>query len=101
MKEENKEVEQKLNNAKKISIKEGSAYGVSEGFGLKYITPYALSLGATNTHIGFLTSFPSILGNLSKLYTINLMWKLSRRKIAYYVDLFQAIMWLSIILIAV
>ena len=96
-----KEVEKQLREARKISIKEGSAYGVSEGFGLKYITPYALSLGATNAHIGFLTSLPSLLGNLSKLYTLKLMWKLSRRKIAYYGALFQAIMWLFIILIGV
>ena len=46
--------------AREISIKEGSANGISEGFGSRYITPYALALGANNIYIGF--DMPQVLG---------------------------------------
>ena len=58
-----------VRKAKKTSIREGSAYTISEGFGIRNITPYALALGASNTHIGFLTSLPTMIGNFSKLLT--------------------------------
>ncbi len=85
--------------AREISIKEGSANGISEGFGSRYITPYALALGANNIYIGFLNSLPSLLGNFSKLYTIKVMWKTKRKKIAFLGSLSQAFTWLLIILV--
>lgn len=91
--------ERKIKKARKISIKEGCAYAVSEGFGLRNITPYALSLKASNAHIGFLTSFPALIGNLSQLFTSKLMLKKSRKKIVFYGVLLQAIFWLVIIFV--
>jgi len=90
---------EKINKTKVISIKQGSAYGVSDGFGLRYITPYALSLGATNTHIGFLTSIPSLIGNLSQLFTPKLIERYPRKKIVFYSILLQSLAWLFIIFI--
>ena len=60
---ENKKIQQ----AKTISIKEGSAASLMEGFGTRYITPYALYLGASNTQIGLLSSFPGLLGSLAQI----------------------------------
>src|SRR3989344_5991735 len=82
--------------ARSISIKEGSAFCVSEGFGMRYITPYALFLGADNTFIGLLNSIPQLTGNFSQLFTIRAMKKFSRKRIASIGALFQAIMWLVI-----
>jgi len=97
-----KKEEEKLKaKARSISIKEGSAYSVSEGFGLRNITPYALALGANNKHIGFLSSIPGLLGTLSQLYALKLMAKISRKKIAFYGALLQAVMWLPIIFLGI
>jgi len=54
---------------KKMSIREGIASSVMDGSGGRYITPYALAIGASNAQIGLLTSIPSLLGNLSQLFT--------------------------------
>ncbi len=72
-----------------------------DGFALRNITPYALALGASNAHIGFLTSIPSILGSAVQLFTPKLMERTSRRKIVSRGVLLQAFMWLPILLIGV
>lgn len=51
-----------------------------DGAGSRYITPYALAIGANNTQIGLLTSIPSLLGNLSQLFTSKIIEKTSRKK---------------------
>ncbi|MFZ5955262.1 MAG: MFS transporter [Nanoarchaeota archaeon] len=83
--------------ARKISIIEGSACSVMDGFGSRYITPYALALGANNTHIGFLSSIPSLIGDFSQLCSIRLIKKVPRKKIVFFGVLLQALMWLGII----
>ena len=72
--------EQIKEKTKKLSIIEGSAYSVMDGAGLRNITPYALALGASNTQIGFLTSIPTLFGNLSQILTPKFMEKYSRLK---------------------
>ena len=90
--------EEKLKQeACKISIKEGSFYSIMEGFGLRYITPYALALGANNTNIGILNSFPALIGSFSELFTVKLMRKFSRKTIVFWGVLLQAVMWLLIL----
>jgi MFS family permease len=85
---------------KKLSIKEGVAYSVMDGAGLRYISPYALSLGANNTQIGLLTSLPSLIGNFSQIFSPKLMEKKSRKEIIRFGVLIQALMWIPLILIA-
>ncbi len=84
---------------KKLSIEEGISYSVMDGTGLRYITPYALSVGATNTQIGFLTSIPSLMGNFSQLFTSKLIEKHSRKKVILFGVLFQALMWLPLLFV--
>ncbi len=95
MKRKNEEALRK--QTKKLSIKEGVACSVMDGAGMKYITPYALAIGANNTQIGFLTSIPSLLGNFSQLFNSKLMKNFSRKKIIFAGVLLQALMWLPII----
>ncbi|MBM3247794.1 MFS transporter, partial [Candidatus Pacearchaeota archaeon] len=100
--EDKKEVlneEELKEKTKKISIKDGSAYAVSDGLGIRYISPYALALGANNTQIGLLTSLPSLLGNFSQLFTHKALERMSRRKVIFYGALFQALMWIPVILL--
>lgn len=84
---------------KKISVREAAVSSVMDGAGSKYITPYALAIGANNAQIGLLTSIPSLLGNLSQLFTSRLLERCSRKKIIVTGVLLQALMWIPIILV--
>jgi len=98
-----KEIEEREKKLKekalKISIKEGSAYSFMDGFGLRYITPYALALGATNIHIGFLSSLPNLIGNISQLFALKIMSTVSRKSIVMTRVFMQSFMWLALIFI--
>jgi hypothetical protein len=56
--------------ARKVSIAEGSAYSVMDGFGLRNITSYAVALNSSNFVIGMLNSVPSLIGNIAQIFTI-------------------------------
>jgi MFS family permease len=101
--EEKKDLKEEklINQAKSISIKEASAYSFMDGFGLRYITPFALAIGANNKQIGYLSSIPSLLASFVQLFTLKAMNKYSRKKIVFFGVLLQAIMWLFIIGIGV
>ena len=89
----------KREKAKKIAIIEGSFSSVMDGFGQRYITPYALALGASNFVIGLLSSLPQLLGNLSQLPVIKLMKNKKRKNIIMASVFTQAFLWLPIILV--
>lgn len=90
--------EERLNEqTKRISITEGAAANVMDGAGSRYITPYALAIGANNTQIGLLTSIPSLLGNLSQLFSSKAIEKYSRKKIIVISVFLQALMWIPMI----
>ena len=90
-----------IEKTKKVSVKEACAYSFMDGFGLRYVTPYALSMGATNTQIGLLSSIPGLLGNLSQLFTIKAMKFWKRRILIRWSVFIQAIMWLFLIIAGV
>jgi len=92
--------EQKREQTKKLSIKEGSFYSIMDGVGLRFISPFALSLGASNNGIGIISSLPNLLGNFAQLLTHRAMNRYSRKKIVFLGVLLQALMWLSIIGVA-
>jgi len=95
---EKKRVNKKLvRKASKLSITEGSFTAVMEGFGNRYVTPYALALGVSNFFIAMLTTLPHFLGNLHQLVTLKSMKKNSRKKIVSTSAFLQAIMWLLVI----
>jgi MFS family permease len=96
---ETKFSEEKLKeSARKTSIQEGAAASVADGFGIRNIIPYAVAMGASNQIIGLLSSVPSLLGNLSQLFTHNLMRKHSRKNIISVSVFSQALMWLFLII---
>ncbi len=91
--------------SKKISIREACSYSFMDGFGMRYITPFAVAIGKNNPHlntyVGFLTSIPSLLGNLSQLLTVRAMNKnISRKKLVFWGVFLQALMWLPLILMS-
>lgn len=92
--------EQKLKEEAKLnSIKDGSAYNVMEGMGVRYITPYALSLGLSNTWIGFLAVFPTLFGNILRVSFNKLYYKSERKKIVLPFVFIQAFFWLPLLLV--
>ncbi len=82
---------------KKYSIKEGVAASIMSGSGGSYMTPYALAIGANNAQIGLLSSIPSLLANLSQLFTAKAIEKYSRKKIIVLGVFLQALMWIPMI----
>lgn len=95
------EIKELKEKTKKLSIKEGSSYSFMDGFGVRYVSPFAIALGANNTQIGFLSSMPALFGNLSQLLTPKIMERSSRKKIVFLGVLLQALSWLPLILISV
>lgn len=87
--------------AQKTSVVEGSAYAVMDGFGLRYITPFAVALGAKNILIGLLGSLPQLFGTFSQLLSLKAIEKYSRKTIVSICVLLQALFWLPIISIGV
>ncbi|MFH1377119.1 MAG: MFS transporter [Candidatus Woesearchaeota archaeon] len=83
--------------ASKISIVEGSAYSVMDGFGLRYVIPYALALGFSNVFIGLLSSLPGLIGSISQIFSSKLVGKYTRKRIITIFVSFQAFMWLPLL----
>jgi len=98
------EIEELKAKSRKISTKEACAYSFMDGFGLRYITPFAVEIGKNaknlNTYVGLLTALPSLLGSLSQLLTIKAMNSYSRRKIVFFGVFLQALMWLPLVALA-
>lgn len=84
--------------AKKLSIKDGSMYSVMDGMGLRYITPYALAFGVSNKFIGFLSMFPSLLGNSMRLIFEKIYERKSRKKTIIFWATMQCLFWLPLII---
>jgi len=99
MPKQNKKEEKLKEKAKDISIKEGNAYSVMDGFGQRYITPFAVALQASNFLIGLITTLPSLIGSFAQLSTTYLMKKYSRKKISVFFTFFQASLWIPLIAI--
>lgn len=100
MKQESEE--EKKARARKVSVAEGCTYSFMDGFGLRYITPYAVSMGVGTTVIGLLGAVPSLLGNLLQLSTLKLIGKkYSRKKVVFFGVLLQALMWLPLLSVGI
>ncbi len=105
-KEDNKKVLEKTRDklekerTMNLSIKEGSFTSAMSGLGDSYVTPYALTLNANNAQIGFLSSFVGLISPLSQLFGSRLMEKYPRKKIIVIFVLFQALVWIPILLLS-
>lgn len=86
---------------KKLSIVEGSFYGVHDGLGIKYIAPFALAIGKNNPYISafiaILYSVPSLIGNFSQLLTNRIINKYKRKNILTFFVILQSITWFGIL----
>lgn len=87
--------------AKRNSIRDGSAYNVMDGMGLRYITPYALTFGFSNKLIGFLSVFPTLFGSLLRISFSKSYYKAKRKKIVLPFIFIQAFFWIPLILVGI
>ena len=90
---------QEIKKALSLSIREGASASVMTGTGNSFITPFALSIGANNFQIGFLSSFVGLVGPLTQLYNSRAIEKYSRKKVVMLTVLLQALLWIPIIVL--
>ena len=91
-------VQKKINDSLNLSIREGSVSSVASGFGLSYLSPFALLLNATATQMGILYAITSLLPSLVQLKAIDLMKKFSRKKIVLDSVMVRTLLWIPIFL---
>jgi MFS family permease len=93
------ESEEKLKEkGRKNSVREGTFYGLMDGMGLRYITPYALSLGLSNKLIGIMEVLPALLGNIFRVSFNKSYYKKQRKKIVLPFVFIQAFFWIPLLL---
>ncbi len=90
-----------LEKTKQLSVIEAGFFSVHDGLGIRYLTPFALAIGKNNPHIntfvGLLSSLPSLVGNLSQIYTTKLMKRYKRKKILFTGTVIQSLLWFGVI----
>ena len=74
-------VQKKINKSLNLSIQDGSLSSMSAGFGVSYLSPFALALNATSSQIGILHAIISLLPSIVQLNASELIKKFSRTKI--------------------
>jgi len=81
----------------KVSLIDGIFSSLTNGFTGDYITPFALILGAANTHIGFLSAAPFIITALAQLKSASIVkWRGSRLKTIVFSMLLQTAIYVGI-----
>ena len=92
------ELEEKIEKSKEYSVKDGIFYSIMTGFGVFFVTPFALRLGAGIADIGFLQTFPQLFGSLGQLlYSKIARTYKSRKEIVLKLVSIQTAMWIGFI----
>jgi MFS family permease len=93
--------EKKIKKALNNSIKEGAAFSTMDGITSTYSTPFALSMGASNSEIGILNSLPSLLMSIAQALSGGFIYKRGRKEIAVKFGLLHKLIWIPIILMPI
>ena len=89
-----------IEKARKYSIYEGSSYAAMDGFGYRYVSPFANNYLKSNAmHMGLLSSLPGLFASLSELLSLRFIEKYPRKKIVMAGTILQALMWIPMILL--
>ena len=72
-----------------------------EGMGLKYITPYALSIGLSNKLIGILEVLPTLIANIIRINLSKTYYKKSRKSMVLPFVLLQSFFWIPLIFVGI
>ena len=94
------EEQTKIDASLKYSVCDGSANSAMIGVGEQYVSPYAISLNATSSQIGLLSSLPPLAGAIFQLFSPKTIdWMKSRKNVVLIAVFIQALMWLPILFI--
>ncbi|MEM2878852.1 MAG: MFS transporter [Candidatus Hadarchaeales archaeon] len=94
-------MDEEIRRSLSYSVKDGVAWSVNSGLGNSYMTPYILAMNANPAQVGFLTSVPNLIANLSQIETPKLMEKMSRKRIVTMFVFAQAMMWIPISMVGI
>ena len=94
-------VQKKIDRSLDLSIREGSLTSMSSGFGLSYLSPFALALNATSSQVGILHAIISLLPSIVQVKASELIRRFPRKKIALRSVMIQILLWIPIILTGV
>lgn len=94
-----KEEKNLIKKSLKYSTKDGISSTIATSIGNNFISPYAVSLNASNFQIGLLSAIPYIIP--TELFTSSAMEKFSRKNIVTLGVLIQAILWPMIALLGI
>lgn len=84
---------------KKNSLRDGAAYSIMDGMGLRYITPYALSIGISNKLIGILEVLPTLIANTTRIFLNKKYHTQSRKSMVTPFVFLQAFFWIPLLLV--
>lgn len=87
--------------SRRYSIKEGMFASAKTAFGYNYLAPFAIAINASDSIVAMLSSIAGLLGPLSQIFGSRLIEKYSRKKIMVKTVLFESLMWIPFILIAI
>lgn len=94
----NHDTVKRIERALRCSSIEGMAYGVVQGAGEHFTPAYAVALGASNTQLAFLSSFPTFLGAFGQSFAARLADLLGgRKRVVVAFAALQGLMWLPIV----
>ena len=92
-------VKEKVKRSLKSANHDAIATSAMIGFGERYISAFAIALGASNLIIGLLTALPQSIAPLFQLYALRLLRYVNRKKLVLFSVLLQSLMWIPILLI--
>lgn len=82
------------------SVRDGAAFSVMAGMGETYFPAFALFFKASTEQIGFLASFPPLLGSFAQIFSAWLGHKTNRRKAIILLGvMLQGLVWLPLCLL--
>jgi MFS family permease len=99
--EEHPRIAKKIKEGLDISVKEGAVSSLSSGFGLSYLSPFAIAMNATASQVGILYGIINLFPSIIQLRASSLMQKISIKKIVLWGVMAQIILWFFVILSAV
>jgi MFS family permease len=94
--------QEKIKASLLVSRREGMAASSMQGIIDYYLTPFALSLGASAQQIGFLVSVPNLIASIFQLYAVRVVdWAGSRLRFLVGATALQATLFIPLSLLAV
>ena len=84
-----------------LSIMEGSFAAFSQAIGDNFIIPFGLSLNATPSEIGILTSMYGLISPVGQIAGSRIMEKRSRKQVLTTSAIIQGLMWIPIIFLSI